>query len=425
MRFVYAVVYTAAFILAAPYWLVRGLLNRQYLRNLRLRFIGPGRVLPKLGKPRVWVWAMSLGEVLSAQELVKELQAKGCEVIITATTLTGLSMARAAWPQCLILPSPLDFRLSIRRFLDRIEPEMLILVETDIWPGILLEMKGRGIPAALVSARISPRSFKNYRRIKFFWSRILNDFTRIAVQTAEDRDKFLALGAEAARLCVTGNLKFDLSVEKTGPQERAAILSEAGWPEGRYLVAGSTHPGEEQIIMGAYRELLPRFPDLKLLIAPRDRHKFSLAWRLVRENFPETSARRSQPGPGDMRAQVFLLDSLGELARYYELAEIALIGKSWPGAHEGGGHNPLEAAARGKGVISGPKFHNFRWMYQALSQAGGARIAEKQELAAVLSNLLSDPQAAAEMGRRGQEFLNSHRGSVRKTLDFVEPPVPR
>ena len=146
MRVIYTIVYTAAFILAAPYWLVRGLLNRAYLRNLKARFIGPGKVLPKLAdRPRVWVWALSLGEVLSARELVKKLDEAGAEVVVTATTLSGLAAAKSLWPQKTVLPSPLDFRLSTRRFLDLVEPDMLILVETDIWPGILLQMSRRGI----------------------------------------------------------------------------------------------------------------------------------------------------------------------------------------------------------------------------------------------------------------------------------------
>ena len=424
MRTFYTIIYTTAFILAAPYWLIRGLINRAYLRTLKARFIGPGRVLPKLGgRPRIWVWALSLGEVLSARELVKKLREDGCDVVVTATTLTGLATAKNLWPTLTILPSPLDFQLSTRRFLDLVKPDALILVETDIWPGILLQMASRGLPKYLVSSRVSERSFKGYRRIRPFWSRVLRLFDRIAAQTAEDRDKLIALGADPERVGVTGNLKFDQPEAPMGPEEKRKILAESGWPDGRWIVAGSVHMGEESMIMKTFLELWPRHRDLRLLIAPRDRHKFSLNWRLVRDMFPHDCARRSAPSPSDSGARVFLLDTLGELEHYYCLAEVALIGKSWPGAHEGGGHNPLEPAARAKPVISGPKVNNFKWMYHALVAAGGCLIVEKEDLADTLDQLLSKPGQLEEMGRLGHDFVFSHRGAAMETLAYIQPPV--
>lgn len=420
MRTFYAVIYCLAFVLAAPYWLIRGLINRRYLKTLKARFLGPGRVIPKSpDKPRVWIWTLSLGEVLSARELVRVLTENGCDVVVTATTLSGLSQARTTWPTLPIFPSPLDFELSTRRFLDFIEPDALLLVETDIWPGILLELERRQIPKYLVSARLSPRSFKNYKRISFFWSKVLNLFQAIAAQTSEDREKFIALGADPDKVGVAGNLKFDQPAVETGQEQKDAILQETGWPDGRWLVAGSVHMGEESLIMASFQEMRAKHENLRLLIAPRDRHKFGLTWRLIHEVFPHESARRSEPKPTDKDAVVFLLDTLGDLARFYALAEVALIGKSWPGSHEGGGHNPLEAAARGKAVLSGSRVSNFKWMYRALNQAGAAKIVEKAELTAALDQLLSQPGLTLEMGRKGMEFVSSHRGAVNETLKFV------
>jgi 3-deoxy-D-manno-octulosonic-acid transferase len=182
--------------------------------------------------------------------------------------------------------------------------------------------------------------------------------------------------------------------------------------------------GEETMIMRAFLELWPRHRDLRLLIAPRDRHKFALNWRLVREMFPHDCARRSQPQPSDSGARVFLLDTLGELERYYALAEVALVGKSWPGAHEGGGHNPLEPAVRAKPVISGPKVNNFKWMYRALYAAGGGLMVEKEDLSETLDQLLSQPGQLEEMGRLGHDFVLSHRGAVTDTLASIRPPIP-
>jgi 3-deoxy-D-manno-octulosonic-acid transferase len=425
MRTFYFIIYTVAFCLATPYWLIRGIFNLSYLKNLRRRFIGPGRILPKRpGHPRIWVWALSLGEVLSARELVRELDNAGADVVVTATTLSGLATARATWPKLPIFPSPLDFKLSTRRFLDLVDPDMLILVETDIWPGILLQMKQRNLPKVLVSARLSPRSFKNYRRIGFFWSKVIRLFDRLAAQTKEDRELFIALGADPKAIGVTGNLKFDQPAAPASPEERKAILEETGWPEGRWLVAGSTHMGEETLIMQAFLELWPKHQQLRLLIAPRDRHKFGMTSKIIHEMFPHDSALRSKPSPADSGARVFLLDTLGELERFYSLAEIALIGKSWPGSHEGGGHNPLEPAARGKAVIAGPKISNFKWMYNALVAAGGARLVEKGELTEVLDNLLSNPEVPEAMGQKAHNFVVTHRGAVKDTLDFIAPPLP-
>jgi 3-deoxy-D-manno-octulosonic-acid transferase len=317
----------------------------------------------------------------------------------------------------------LDFELSTRRFLNLVEPDRLILVETDIWPGILMSLKRRGIPKNLVSGRLSPRSFKNYMRISFFWGKVLRLFDSISTQTAEDRDKFLALGAEPDKVAVGGNLKFDQEPVTVSPEDKLAILDETGWPDGRWIVAGSTHMGEETLILGVFSELLAKHDDLRLLIAPRDRHKFGLNWRIIHESFPRSSARRSKPGPADSGARVFLLDTLGELEGYYCLAEVALIGKSWPGSHDGGGHNPLEAAARAKAVLSGPRVSNFKWMYNALVQEGAARIIDKAELLPVLGELLDSPGLAESMGLKGRKFVESHRGAAAETLKSLIPPL--
>ncbi|MDR1676991.1 MAG: hypothetical protein LBS44_01205 [Deltaproteobacteria bacterium] len=424
MRTIYAIIYTVAFCLATPYWLIRGLFNRTYLKTLKARFIGPGKILPKLNnKPRIWVWALSLGEVLSARQLVKELLDSGYDVVVTATTLSGLAQARSIWPTLAIFPSPLDFQLSIRRFLDLVQPDRLILVETDIWPGILMGLRQRQIPKHLVSGRLSPRSFKNYQRISFFWRNVLRLFDSISTQTAEDREKFLALGADPGKVFVGGNLKFDQPPVTVGPEEKETILKETGWPDGRWIVAGSTHMGEETLIINAFTELLNKNKDLRLLIAPRDRHKFGLNWRIIHDIFPSASARRSKPSPTDSGARVFLLDTLGELERYYSLAEVALIGKSWPGSHEGGGHNPLEAAARAKAVISGPRVNNFKWMYYALVKAEAAKIVEKNDLIGTLDTLLNTPGLAESMGQKGREFVETHRGAAQETLKSLTPSI--
>ncbi|MDR1164914.1 MAG: 3-deoxy-D-manno-octulosonic acid transferase [Deltaproteobacteria bacterium] len=421
MRALYSIVYALGFFLSSPYWIFRGLKNPPYRLNLKKRLLGTREPLPpKTKRPRVLVWALSLGEVRSARLLARELDARGAEVVVCASTLSGIREARAAFPDFPVRESPLDFAYSVKKFLDAVKPDATLLVETDIWPGFLLESRKRNIPVTLVSARLSPKSFRRYRLGRFYFRRIWPLFRRVAAQTEEDRAKFIALGANPLTTKVTGNLKFDETPAQADPEAKSRALGLTGWPEGRYLVAGSTHPGEETIILEAFREILPSYPELKLVLAPRDPGRFAEVALLIQAYFPaERIARRSAPALSDAASQAFLLDSLGELSAIYALADLAIVGKSFPGRHKGGGHNPLEPAALGVFVVAGRAVFNFQWIYGALSAAGGAELAEPQDLALILLGLLRSPERLREMGEKGRRFVSAHQGAVRATLDFA------
>ena len=420
---IYKILYPLVFLLAWPFLTLRDLVHRKPYR-FKARFLGPDRMPPKSpGRPRVWLWALSLGEVLAAKNLVSALEGAGAEVVITSTTAIGRDAAASAWPSRPVLASPLDFSLSTRRFAKAVDPDLLVLVETDIWPGILYRLNRLGVPKALVSARISPRSFMGYRHIRPFWRQVMRLFDLITAQSEEGRLRLLDLGADPERTRVIGDLKFDREVRVSTPEIRAVLLAETGWPEGRWIVAGSTHPGEDEIILGAFMELKNKYGDLKLLLAPRNQNDFQSAWELInRMNLP--AARRGEPTPDDRNKVVFLLDTLGELDRLYGLAEIALVGKSWVGG--GGGHNPLEPAAKGLPVLFGPLAHNYRWMTKVLLEAGGGLMVPDQgALLAALENLLDNPDQAREMGRRAANFVRTHQGGARKTMDLLQPFLER
>jgi 3-deoxy-D-manno-octulosonic-acid transferase len=334
-------------------------------------------------------------------------------------------MARSLWPEGSVIPTPLDFTLSAKRFIKQVNPDFLILIETDIWPRILKELNRKDIRASLVSARLSPRSFRNYKLIKGFWKKVLGSFETIAVQSEEDLSKFLCLGVDPAKMMVTGNLKFDENPLFNEDGLREELLKQTGWPEGNYVIAGSTHPGEDALILMIFQGLMEAHPDLKLVIAPRDKPKFEAVWHRIKASFPNECARRSMPSETDKNAKVFLLDTLGELSKFYALSDLAIIGKSFPGRHEGGGHNPLEASLLGNAVISGPLNHNFKSMYKALVKAKGAVVVDTDDLPTILASLLNDPQKIKEMGESGKNFVYSHRGSVQKTLEFINPPSPK
>lgn len=425
MRITYKVLYTLGFIITWPFWIIRDLVHHKPY-CFRPRLVGPGKLLPKQAdRPRVWLWALSLGEVLAAKKLVPALEEAGAEVIISSTTAIGRDAAARVWPNRLVLASPLDFALSTRRFLNAVDPDLLILVETDIWPGILFDMQLRGIPKVLVSARISPRSYRGYSYIKFFWHRILQLFDFITTQSESDRERLLSLGAKPDQVKIIGDLKFDREVMETTPESRAAILAETGWPDGRWIVAGSTHAGEESLILDTFVQLQEQFPEkyknIKLLLAPRNASDIQALDEILKKR-KLTAAHRGTPRATDRDCNIFILDTCGELDRFYDLAEITLVGKSWAGQHHGGGHNPLEPAAKGKPVLFGPLTHNYRWMTRALIEAGGGRMVPNQaELFTTIEELLDHPEEARDMGQRAASFVQSHQGGTQKTMELILP----
>ena len=310
--------------------------------------------------------------MITAGPLIRRLIEDGREVCLSTTTRSGYTYAREsldpAWPNVYL---PLDWPSFVRRAVDKVRPDLFVLVETDIWPNFLAGLARRNIPAVLVGGRVSPRSLRGYRLIKGLWGRALNLFRFIGCQTPADRDRMLSLGASPEKTVVTGNLKYDRPLPETGPEIRARLIREAGLPEGTWLVAGSTHPGEDEIVLETYRALKGRHPDLCLLLAPRNRQRFEAAWRLIRET-GRPAARRSASGSG-LPAEIFLLDTLGELDRFYELADVVFVGKSLNPSGEGGGHNVLEPAARAKPVLFGPRMHNFPEAARLLIEGGGGR----------------------------------------------------
>ena len=429
MRIVYKIVYTLGFIITWPYWLLRDILHHKPY-NFKSRFLGPGRLLPKAqGRPRVWLWALSLGEVLAAKNLVPALEEAGAEVIITSTTAIGREAAAKVWPSRLIFASPLDFGISTTRYVEALKPDLMVLIETDIWPGILFRLTQRNIPKALISARMSPRSYRGYSKIKVFWGRVLRLFELITTQSDEDRDHLVSLGADRYTTHVIGDLKFDREVNESTPEAKAAILAETGWPDGRWIVAGSTHAGEEDLIIDSFLSLKEKDPvkyaDLRLLLAPRNKSDFQAVWdHLCQRDLPV--CHRGDPRTSDRDKDIFLLDTLGELERFYDLAEIALVGKSWAAQHKGGGHNPLEPASKGKPVLFGPLTHNYRWMTRALIAAGGGMMVPDQTaLAAALEDLLDHPDKARDMGKKAADFVRSHQGGTAKTMELLLPFIQR
>jgi len=426
LRFpLYAVGYGLVALALSPYFLVRGLTRRKYLWNLKARL---GWELPDLSPAsahRIWVHSLSLGETLSAFGLVDRLAAAGHDLCLSTTTLSGFEAAKArAGDPSRVFQFPFDWPPAVRRVQDRVRPDLFVLVETDIWPNFLARLNRLDVPAAWVNARVSNRSLARYRLIKPWWSRVLGLFAFIGAQSEEDRQRLLLLGAPAERVAVTGNLKFDRPTPETGSDVRQALLAEAGLADGLWLAGGSTHPGEDEALLDLYARLYPRFPDLRLLLAPRSPARFEPVWERMRALGPP-AARRSNGRPMGGGAQLFLLDTLGELDRFYEVADLVFVGKSLPGPGEGGGHNLLEPAARQKPVFFGPRMGNFREIAALLRASGGGRqVADARELEAAVVELLRDPDRRVEMGRRAGSVLWPHQGAVERCAARVLRLLP-
>ena len=420
----YTLAYAGAALLACPYYLVRGMKTGRGLDGLsaRLGLIRPD-LAPKSG-PRAWIHALSLGETVSALELLDRLSREGYDVCLSTTTRSASELVRQRLgPSTGRLPFPLDWPPAIRRLIRAARPDLFVLVETDIWPNVLAELSRCGVPAVLVNARVSPRSLAGYRMVRPLWRRVLGLLHLIGCQTDLDRQRLLSLGARPESVTVTGNLKYDRPLPETGPKVRAGLLAETGLPDGLWLVGGSTHPGEDEVLLDLFEYLRPGHPSLRLLLAPRNRRRFEPVWDLIKSRgLP--AGRRSQAGAYP-EIQVFLLDSQGELDRFFELADVVFVGKSLPVPGEGGGHNLLEPAARSKPVLFGPRMHNFPEIAELMIRSGGGgQVSDAAGLKAAVAALLKDQAGRKAMGDKAREAARANQGALARTMDLIRRTRP-
>jgi 3-deoxy-D-manno-octulosonic-acid transferase len=377
-------------------------------------------------RPPIWVHALSVGEVISAIPLVEALKQRFPEqaVVVSVTTRQGMALAQSILIDRIdaLFTMPMDFWWSIGRVVNRIRPALFVLVETDIWPGLLNHLKKKGVKCILVNGRVSPSAYRNFRLVPGFAKWLFESFERGLMQTDLDCNRLLDLGIDGGKIQTSGNIKFDRPWRAMDDSERQTWMEALKlWPDKVLMVAGSTHPGEEAIILEAFSRLHQDFNELLLLIAPRKIERAGEIKRLAEENGFRCMLR-THVADDALPYQVLILDTLGELARLYGLASISFVGGSLLPL---GGHNLLEPASFGCPVLFGPHTENFVQMAEDLARSGGGkRVHNAKELSEMVKALLMDPELARAMGDKAEEFVLNNKGAIERVLTQIGHLLP-
>jgi 3-deoxy-D-manno-octulosonic-acid transferase len=419
--FFYNLALLAALLVTTPWWLFRMATTHKYREGLLQRLGGVRSLKGQAGRPLIWIHAVSVGEVIAVSRLIKTLDAALPEycIAVSTTTRTGYTLARERFGSDHVFYCPLDLPWAVRACLNALQPRLLILAETEFWPNLLSGCFRRGIPVAVVNARISDRSWPRYMRLRRLWRPFLSRISRVLAQSQIDADRLIAIGCLPQRVEVAGNLKFD--VHATAEADATRQLRELA-SDMRLVVAASTLEGEESTLLEIWRRLLEADPRLVLILAPRHPERFGAVESLLNASgivWAKRSDWRSQPDssleplqPG----QVVLLDTIGELASVCSLASVAFIGGSLIPA---GGHNPLEPAQFAVPTVMGPHYANFRTITEYLLMHRAIRIASQDDLAATLIQLLEDRGAAEAMGERARQVFSQQAGATGRCVDAL------
>ncbi|MDD5200842.1 MAG: 3-deoxy-D-manno-octulosonic acid transferase [Terrimicrobiaceae bacterium] len=423
VRFFYNLGYPIVLIAMLP-WLIRRMIRRgKYRHKFGQRFaIYSKRVRRRLADGgRTWVHAVSVGEVLIAMKLIRRLREREPQrrFVLSTTTSTGFALANeqhSAWLEPIY--NPLDFFWFTRRALDLIKPDRIVLIEAEVWPNLVCQARARGIPIALVNARLSPRSESRFRTFRAITAPIFNRLDLICVQEPEDVARWQSLGVDGARIVHTGSIKFDDTFSAArAPRDFRPILDRLGIPgDAPVLLGASTHQGEEELLGRVCIALRPAFPDLLLICVPRHAERAGEA-TLDLADLGLRVHLRSRVDQPNARPDVLLIDTTGELRDWHACATVVFVGKSILAS---GGQNPAEPIVAGRPVVFGPNMQNFAILVRGLLRARGAvQVSDETELAGMLAQLLNDEAARAALVRNGQAVIATHRGATDRTCDAL------
>ena len=427
MRIFYNIFFTFGFVIASPYYFMRMKRRGNWRKGFAQRFAKYDSKLKQALTNRhvLWAHAVSVGEVNLCTQLVRALEPRmpNLKVVVSTTTTTGMGELSSKLPSHISkIYYPIDRRKCVSRAIATIKPEAIVLVEAEIWPNFLWRAHDLDIPVFLVNARLSERSYRRYKRFRFFFRPLFASFTGVGAQNEQDAQRLRDLGCRPEAIHVVGSLKFDAAVI---PERRVLdvprLFKQVGMrPGARVLLGGSTHPGEEIILAEIFLRLRPRFPDLFLVLVPRHFERSrqvarDLESRGVRFAFRNEILEQTQYSPGEI--DCLLVNTTGELPRFYEHATVIFVGKSLAAQ---GGQNPIEPGALGKAMVFGPNMQNFADVAKSFVQANGAMQAQDAaELEKALGELLESEPLREELGRNALKVVHENLGAIERTVDMI------
>jgi 3-deoxy-D-manno-octulosonic-acid transferase len=423
--FLYSVTLAVGVLASLPYWLYQMMRHGKYHQGLAER-LGrlPSRLrLPGKQEPVIWVHAVSVGEVLAVAGLVEELQYRCPQhrIFISTTTDTGQALARKRFGETTVIYFPMDFAFAIRPYLQALHPQMVVIAETEFWPNFMQLAHARGARIAVVNARISDRSWPRYRRFRGLLCRLLANVDLFLAQTQEDAARLEDIGANPERVRVTGNLKFDIPAPAPPAIVESLRTSFVQNGAGPVLVCGSTVDGEEPLLLKAFENLLVQHPQAVMILAPRHPERFPAVAALL-EQMSITFRKRSEWKGEALTGGVLLLDTIGELAALYALADIAFVGGSLVPR---GGHNIIEPAQHGVATVVGNHTENFRDIVSLFQSRDAVRIVGPAELPLVLMELLANGAERKALGQRAAETMRSQIGATARTAGELQELLAR
>ena len=429
MYLLYSLAMLLVFLAASPYFLYQAVRHGKYAGSLpqRLGFLPVSLNLDR--DPSIWIHAVSVGEALTARAIAGDLKARypHLRLFVSTTTMTGQQVAKQSFQMADgVFFFPIDLGIIVRRVLDIVRPRLFVMMETEIWPNLLQECRARGVKTVVINGRISTRSFPRYRLVKPLFRRVLTLVDRFCVQGDETAGRLAELGAPRDRITITGSLKFDaLQVPGASGAARGAerVLRYFAVAEGRaVVVAGSTMPGEHEIVLRAFERIRTLAHNPLLVLAPRKPEHFAEAASLSRQSGFRTVLRSELTIDEEVRADVVVLDTIGELAQVYQAATVVFVGGSLVPT---GGHNILEPAVYGKPIVFGPHMQNFAEIAEAfLAGHAAVQVTSGRELEDALIELLSESEARARLGDRARALVEANRGARERSLAAIAELLP-
>jgi 3-deoxy-D-manno-octulosonic-acid transferase len=417
MRFFYVVLTYLLLPVYGCYWLFRGFGNRTYWDRIGQRF---GFSYPQLKSGSIWIHAVSVGEVQAAVPLVRELMQRfpDRQILVTTVTPTGAARVKMIFGSAVVHSYiPFETPNAVTNFFDAVRPDLALIMETEIWPNLYHECGRRNVPLILVSARISLKSVNSYRKFLPLFRETLSHGIVIAAQSEVDAQRFRSLGASPERTWVTGNIKFDIElpqdlIEKGEQFRRDNFEGRPVW------VAASTHDREEEQVLYAHKKVLERFPNALLVLIPRHPERFAVVRALLhKQGYIFVSRTDGLPCTSD--TEVFLGDTMGEVALFYAASQVAYVGGSLVPV---GGHNLLEPAALARPVITGPHLFNTRDIADKFEKLGASvTVNTAGQLGTAVADMFADPDTAADIGRRGRELVSQNKGALDRLMHLLQP----